>query len=886
MPLTSGTRLGPYEILDALGAGGMGEVYRAKDTRLDRTVAIKVLPDELSKNPEIRTRFEREARAASSLNHPNICALYDVGHQDGVDFLVMEYLEGENLAARINRGALPAEELLRIAIQIADALDRAHRQGLIHRDLKPANVMLTKSGAKLLDFGLARGTGLAANLSEMSRSPTMSRPLTAEGTIVGTFQYIAPEVLEGAEADARSDIFAFGATLFEMATGKRAFEGKSQASVIAAILERVPPPISTIQPLAPPALERLTQQCLAKDPDERRQSMHDVLLELKWIAEGGSRAGIPSVVGAKRRGSATLAWALAGAATLLALALGWRALTNRPAPPATVRFEAAAPKGIVDISTPKISPDGRVLAFQAKDSTGTNMIWVRPLDSVKSLPLLGTEGTRRPFWSADSRFIGYFAGGKLRRIPAAGGPPQTVCDAASGADGTWNRDGVVLFDGTSADSIRRVPADGGVPTPASFIDRSNGETGHAWPQFLPDGKHFLYLALGAKPESTWIKVGSLDSKESKVVAMGTFSRVEYADPGYLIFCTDRALRAQAFDTRAFKLKGEPFPVSDEIFFDQGGAGNADFSASRNGVLAYRGGSVEAGRRLVWIDRTGHERGAVGPSADYGDFALSPDGTRAVTAIGSWSGTRNLWLLDCIRGISTRFTFDATIQGWPVWSPDGSQIAFAAQKGGTFVVSKKRADGVGDPEEISQQAQGAGPWDWSSDGKYIACMVNGVTTAWDITVVPTEGDHTPIPFATSKAAELAPKFSPNGKWIAYCSSESGRPEIYVRPFPGPGGKWQISAEGGMFPTWRRDGKELFFLALDGTMMAVDITAGTAIQTGMPRALFRGDPPEPQINGPCYAVSADGQRFLIRKLLPGLTVPPTTVVLNWTAGYKAK
>ncbi len=878
MSLTPGKRLGPYEILAALGSGGMGEVYSAKDTRLDRTVAIKVLPEELSANPEVRARFEREARAASSLNHPNICVLHDVGHQDGIDFLVMEHLDGENLAARIDRGALPTGDLLSIAIQIADALDKAHRQGLIHRDLKPANVMLTKSGAKLLDFGLARVTGLASNLTELSRSPTMSRPLTAEGTIVGTFQYIAPEVLEGAEADARSDIFAYGATLFEMATGKRAFEGKSQASVIAAILERIPPPISSIQPLAPPALERLIQQCMAKDPDERRQSMHDVHLELKWIAEGGSQAGLPSVVGARRRGRARLAWTLAGAATLAAAAFAvgnW----SPPVKPQTVRFEVPSPRGVVAIGTPKISPDGRTLAFDARESSGVFRIWTRPLNALNAQPLLGTEGTRRPFWSSDSRFIAFFSGGKLRKIAAGGGPAQTLCEWPGGADGSWSQQGVILFDGSSRDSISRVPAAGGEPAPATTIDRARGEVGHAWPQFLPDGTHFLYLALGAKPESTFIKVGSLDSKESKIVAMGRYSRVEYAHPGFLIFARDRALMAQPFDTRQFKLTGEAFPVADEVFAEASGFGNADFSASRNGVLALRGGTPDEGKNFVWVDRAGEDRGTLGGVGDYSEFALSPDGQHVVTLLGSFGTDRDIWIVERARGVSTRFSFDDAQEGWPVWSPDGTQIAFTSNTARDFAVYRKRADGVGEAELISKLDLPCGPWDWSADGRLIACSVNGGATRWDVGILSLEGDRTITPFANTPFVELAPRFSPDGRWIAYSSNESGRREVYVRPFPGPGGKWQISTQGGVHPAWRRDGKEIFFLTPGGSMMAADITAGTGIQSGTPKLLFKTHAPESEANGACYSVSADGQTFLIERPLAGGTVSPTTVVLNW-------
>jgi Tol biopolymer transport system component len=614
--------------------------------------------------------------------------------------------------------------------------------------------------------------------------------------------------------------------------------------------------------------------------------MHDVLLELKWISEGGSKAGVPAAVGARRRGSARVAWAVAGAATLAAAVLAGAYWSGRPPKPEVIRFEAPAPEGVVGIGTPKVSPDGRVVAFDARDSSGVARIWVRPLNSLTALPLLGTEGTLRPFWSADSRFIAFFSAGKLRKIAAGGGPAQTICEWPGGADGTWNRDGVILFDGGLRDSISRVPANGGAPAPASYVDRARGEVGHAWPQFLPDGKHFLYIAFGTKTESTYIKVGRLGSKDSKIVAMGDYSRVEYAHPGFLIFARERALMAQPFDTGSFKLTGEPFPVADEVFSDVGVGSNADFSASRTGVLALRGKSSTSGRSLVWVDRSGLERGQVGAAADYYEFALSPNGEHVATLIGSFSSDRDLWVVERARGISTRFTFDDAIEGWPVWSPDGSQIAFTSNEPGGFAVYRKRADGVGDAERISPPGQDIGPWDWSSDGRYIVCAVNAGATRWDIAVLPLEGDRKPIPFAGSQFSEQAPRFSPDGRWIAYSSSESGRREIYVRPFPGPGGRWQISTQGGVHPYWRRDGKEIFFLTPTGDMMAADITAGAGIQSSTPKLLFRSTAPEPETNGPAYAVSADGQQFLIRKTLAGGTLSPTTVVVNWAAAFGSK
>ncbi len=885
MALPSGTKLGPYQILDPIGAGGMGEVYRARDTRLDRLVAIKVLPEHLSASPDVRARFEREARAVSSLNHPHICTLFDVGHQDGVDYIVMEYLEGETLAARLARGPLPTPELLRVAIEIADALDKAHKQGFVHRDLKPGNVMLTKSGAKLLDFGLARSTGLAASLSDLSRSPTMSRPLTTEGSIVGTFQYLAPETLEGKEADARSDIFAFGAMLYEMATGKRAFEGKSQASVIAAILERQPEAVSTVQPLVPPALDRLIAQCLVKEPDQRRQTMHDVLLEVQWISEGGSKAGVPLAVSVRRRSSGRLAWTTAIVAAIVAagFAVGW--LARRPARPEPVRFFVAAPEGASAVGSPKISPDGHVIAYNVTDSTGAVRIWIRPMSALAAEPVAGTDGAGRPFWSPDSRFIGFMAGGKMKKVSVAGGPAVTICESGSGGDGSWGSGGVVLYDGSAADSIRRVSAAGGVAAPATRIDRTRGETGNAWPQFLPDGRHFLYLAMAVKAESTAIKAGRLDSNEARILATGNFSRMEYVQPGYVLFVKDRALMAQPFDAGKLKFRGEPFPLMDDVAVGGGGASNADFSASENGVLVCRGGAASAGSRFVWVDRAGKDLGPVGAPADYGGVSLSRDATRIACEVGVTSGTKSdIWILDPARDATMRFTFKPSLNVWPVWSPDGASIVFASDRDGSFALYQKPSTGATDEALLLKMGSNAGPVDWSLDGRYIACLEFGGATRWDIWVLPTFGDQKPIPFVRTEFNEMEARFSPDARWIAYSSNESGRREVYLQPFPGPGGKLQVSTHGGRDPQWRRDGRELFFLGSEGKMMSVVVNPGAVLQLSTPKPLFDATRASENPAGKNYAASADGQRFLMRRQIQAPILPATTVILNWTAGLK--
>ena len=874
MTLSTGSRLGPYEVLDAIGAGGMGEVYKALDTRLERTVAIKVLPDHLSKDEEARQRFEREAKTISSLSHPHICSLYDVGSQDGVEYLVMEYLEGETLTDRLGKGLLPAEQLLRFAIEIADALEKAHRQGIIHRDLKPANVMLTKSGVKLLDFGLAKAVAPAKPDSALTALPTVTPNLTQAGTILGTFQYMAPEQLEGKEADARTDIFAFGAVLYEMATGRKAFEGKSQASLIGSILRDEPAAISVVQPMTPPALDRVVKTCLAKDPEDRWQTARDVLLQLKWIQEGGSLAGLPAPVAARRKNRERIAWGVAAAFALAAAGLGFAFLRRSPEPLRTVRFDIGTPEDVTSIDAPRISPDGRSIAFNAVDATGKTRIWVRPLNALAAQPLAGTDGTTRPFWSPDSRFLGFFADGKLKKIDASGGPAQKVCDAPTGADGSWSAEGVILYDGRQNDPIRRVSATGGVPTVAVKPEASRKETTVGWPEFLPDGRHFLYLTTGAKPDDSMYRIGLLDSTESLPLAPAQ-TLVTYAPPGYLLFVRDKTLVAQPFDLKSRKMKGEPVPLAEHIATDS--VGLARFSVSRNGTLVYRTG--ESGNRLLWVDRGGKDLETLGDPGEFHNPTFSPSGDRvAFDMADPRSGKIDIWVRDLARGVNSRFTFSAEDAAVPLWSPDGRRIVY--HQGAGWDLFEKPADGEGQEKPLLRNDEQKFPCDFSRDGRYLIYMSRGKETGWDIWVLPTFGDAKPYPFLKTRFNDLMPTLSPDGRYLAYQTNESGRSEVYVQSFPGPGGKWQISTAGGAEPRWRGDGKEMYYRAPDQKLMAVGIEMEPKFTASVPRALFQGRF-ETALARNRYLPSPDGSKFFVVGTLGRESITPTTVALNWFA-----
>ena len=883
MLLAEKTRLGPYEIISLQGAGGMGEVYQARDTRLDRTVAIKIC------GVRFTERFEREARAISSLNHPHICALYDIGREDSVEFLVMEYLEGETLEARLLSGALPIEEALRIAIQIAGALDAAHRKGVVHRDLKPGNVMLTRGGAKLLDFGLAKMAEPVVSSEVETLVATNAAPITAQGTIVGTFQYMSPEQLEGKESDARSDIFAFGAMLYEMITGRRCFEGSSHASLIAAVMSTNPPSISTIQPMASPALDRVVRRCLAKSPDDRWQNAGDLLSELEWIAESGSKAGVPGPVVAKRRNRERM-WQLAAglAAVLLLASLVWIvAHTGKePAAPAVVRFQIPAPDKLnfFFYQIPAVSPDGERIAFTASASRrDLSRLFVRPLnaETATEIPVQGVI-VGPPFWSPDGRQIAFSNRGTLQRVDVSGGPPLTICNCDGAIGGTWNRDGVILST-NSARLLYRVSAAGG--DPKLLRPLAEGESGQLWPEFLPDGKHYLYLSMSNRPDQQGIYAASLDSSERKFI-VATNSNVAYVQSGQLLFMNGNVLMAQPFDLRQLRLGGEPRPVADHIDLAQ----NTDvpfgnFSASPNGVLVWHRNTQSSQSSLQWFDRSGKRLGVVGEAADYSNPALSPDETKLAVGIrDSQTKTRDIWIFDLLRGTRTRLTFDPADDLDSIWSPDGTRIAFTSNRLGQRDIYQKPADGSGS-EELLLGGKGGqkNVEDWSPDGKYLIYNYQQPPDV-HLYVLPLGGDRKPVPFLNADFNTEHGQFSPNGRWVAYRSLESGRMEVYVQGFTLDSsqarGKWQVSVDGGELPRWRRDGKELFFHFGDG-YFAVDVkTDGASFQAGIPRPLFE----VPTVSstpagGAPFAVTRDGQRFLVLAAVEKAGSQPLDVLVNW-------
>ena len=883
MALTAGMKLGPYEIQSPLGAGGMGEVYRARDVRLDRTVAIKVLASHLSSSPELKQRMEREARAISSLNHPNICHLYDIGSQDGTDYLVMEFLEGETLSERIANGPLPLNEILKIGIAIAEALAVAHRQGIVHRDLKPGNVMQTKGGAKLMDFGLAKSAaaGISATGSSaplLSAARTMSgaspvSPLTTAGTMIGTIQYMSPEQIEGKEADARSDLFALGAVLYEMVTGSRPFEGKSQISVASSILEKDPEPISATQPLTPPTFEYIVTTCLAKNPDERFQTAHDVALQLKWIAQSGTSALRPAEK--KRDHREGLAWLLAAGLALLLIAflLWWR---GSKATEQTTYFSAPLPFAARDVA---ISPNGHTVAIVGhRESERNNLLWIYEPGSQEATTLVGTEGANFPFWSPDGRSLGFFADGKLKKITLAGGPVQTLCDAPTGRGGAWNKDGVILFtpSGLLGVGISRIAATGGTPVQVTVPDKSLSEDSHRWPVFLPDGIHYLYSAvnLSGRKDLYSIFVGSLNSNEKRFV-LRTRANAEYA-AGYLLFYRDQTLFAQHFDTKKFELSGDPAPIFTDVQFSPRIA-KAAFAASNSGLLVAQKAGDSGASQLLWFDRKGQETGVALKPGIYGNISLAPNG-KLVALDGTDPASQNtdIWTYDLENQSAKRLTFDPSIDSLPIWSPDGTRILFGSSRELKFDLFLKDTNGAQDEKLIPQDGPDRFPTDWSRDGKFV--LYERGQDLWFVSLPELQ----PSPFLKATFTLKTGRFSPDGKWVAYSSNETGRWEIYVTSFPDAHGKWQVSTAGGEQPRWRSDGKELFYLSADSKIMAVPVTTGTNFDARNPAALFQASPREAGATSEqfFYDVSNDGQKFLINTQLKTATVP-MSVVLNWNA-----
>ena len=778
------------------------------------------------------------------------------------------------------KGPLPPEQTIRIAMQIADALARAHKLGIVHRDLKPANVMLTKTGAKLMDFGLAKHSGpapLAAALTEMTMEQAK---LTSEGMLVGTFQYMAPEQLEGKEADARADIFALGELIYEMATGKPAFSGKSRASLIAAILTAEPPPMESLQPMTPVSLSRIVKKCLAKDPDERWQSASDLAAELKWIAEGGSQASETMRVPVARAKWARASWILTSIFFLLALSGGVAWWTSSHRSSSAMYFHAAVPFAANDLA---LSPDGRMLAMAGYFApTNDYMLWTYEVGSRRTISLEGTHGAAYPFWSPDGKSIGFFADGKLRKVDISRGQVQVLCDAPNGRGGAWNREGTIIFSPDALGPLFRVPSSGGSPTELTKVDTARSEAGHRWPMFLPDGKHFLYLAanFSNRPGINAIFVGALDSAEKHFV-VNTSANAFYSEPGYLLYMRDKTLVAQPFDLRQFALTGEPHTLSDEVlYFPQ--VYRAAFSVSGPETLVAQTGVGVYLSQLTWFDRSGKPVGVIGKPAWYNNVQLSPDGHRVATDQTDQDGRNvDVWVLDPARGATTRLTFDPALDSTPVWSPDGKQLLISSNRSLNFRFYLKNADGSGSDEEIAEAGNDSfNSVDWSRDGKYVLARRNNAL--WYLTLP----ERVLKPFIQAKWVVKGAQFSPDGRWVAYSSNESGSMEIYVVPFPSGNGKWQVSTGGGQEPRWRNDGKELFFLSRDSKMMAVPVSTGTSFESGSPLALFQTHRRQPISSQDIlsYDVSADGQKFLIATRVDESAVAPLSVLLNWTSAIE--
>jgi serine/threonine protein kinase len=892
--LANGTKLGPYEIHEQLGAGGMGEVYRAVDTRLDRTVAIKVLATQLSSSPELKQRLEREARTISCLNHPHICQLYDVGSHEGSEYLVMEFLEGETLASRLRKGAMPIAEILKVGIAISEALAVAHRQGIVHRDLKPGNIMLTSSGAKLMDFGLAKPFGMPAAASSSAVPPSFTAaatlsgpsplsPLTTAGTIVGTIQYMSPEQIEGKEADARSDIFAFGAVLYEMAAGKRPFEGKSQLSLASSILEKDPEPISTIKMETPPLLDHVVTTCLQKNPEERFQTAHDVKLQLQWIATEKPAASAASTAVASSTRSGKLLWTAGVLAALVLGAVAGIFLLHPKRPAQSIRTVINPPeKTTLNLSgdfagPPVLAPDGSRVAFTATGPEGKIMLWVRPMDTLEARMLPDTTGAIFPFWSPDSRSIGFFSDNKLKTVDLNGGSTQVVTDAQFGRGAAWGADGTIVFSPSTQTALQRVNVSGGTPVDATKIDPTQ-HTSHRWPFFLPDGTHFLYVAINhdpAKSANDGIYYASLDGRENRLL-FRCQSNAVYAD-GYLLFGRADQLMAQPFDPGSGTLKDEPKVVAHGLMNDPS-TWHMDASAARGLLLFASGGNADL--QLVWFDRTGKQVGTIADKLTNLQTArISPQGDRVALQIDT--GQNDIWVLDLARGVRTRLTFGPAQNMFPVWSPDGKWIAYNSDRNGRANILRKHSDGSGEEELLLSDTRVLVPEDWSHDGKFLiySRVVGNDSELWEL---PLEGERKPQMLLTHTSIVFAAQLSPDEHWLAYSSLESGSPELYVVPFRGGQGKWQVSAHGGGQSQWSADGKQLYYMDLTNNIFTVRVReAGGALQFGAAEQLIStANWSGPQ---PFYDVSPDGKKILLERVAQQVG-QSVTVVTNFTEGLK--
>ena len=882
-----GTRLGAYEVLGPLGAGGMGEVYRARDTSLSREVALKVLPAHVAGDPDRLARFKREAQLLAALNHPRIAAIHGLEQSGSTPFLVLELVPGEDLAERLKRGPLSLEEALPLASQLAEALEEAHAHGIVHRDLKPANLKLTPGGmVKVLDFGLAKALSSEGREPEdLSHSPTMTRA-TESGMILGTAAYMSPEQARGKTVDARTDVWAFGCVVYEMLTGRKAFAGETATDVLAAIVTKEPD-WGLLPPATPVSVRRLLRRCLTKDPWLRLHHMADARIELAEAPSEVDTSARAAEARLRPRWPTHVAWALS---VILGgtLALAYLRAPAQPLRSTWSSILAPEKASLAYFAGPvAVSHDGSTLAFVATTTAGQDMVWVRPLDTLAARAVLGTEGASYPFWSGDDKAIGFFAGGKLKSVDAAGGPVLTICDAPGPRGGTWNQDGVILF-ATVWSGIQSVPSSGGSPTRITTPNAARGELSHRWPYFLPDGTHFAFLAAnfvtGSK-ETAAIYLGSLDAPVPKLLLLAR-SNAAFGS-GHILFVRDRTLMAQAFDEKRLEVRGQPFPVAAQVQFDEL-TWRGVFACSRSGVLAYQGGNTGGNSRLVFFDRTGKEARTIGALADLNNHRVSPDGKRVAVGVFDTSvANYNLWIYDLLRDKDIRLTFGSSRNSFPVWAPDGSRVIFSSNRSGPWDMFERRSDGTGSEEVLLRSDANKYPSDWSADGRFIIFSSTAGVSRTEEWILPRFGDGRPYPFIRGDFSAGEGRFSPDGRFLAYSSDESGRAEVYVTPFPQGSSKWQVSVAGGSSPRWRRDGREIYYMAADGELTAVDVDPrGSVFQVGAVRTLFRLllktgasrqdlSPTSGQIG---YDAAPDGSWFLVNSPPPG-NPPPLTLVTHW-------
>jgi eukaryotic-like serine/threonine-protein kinase len=877
--LPAGTRLGPYEIVAFVAAGGMGEVYRARDARLDRVVAVKIVGSELAHDADARRRFEDEARLAAQLDHPRIGAVHDVGRYGDIDYFVMEFIEGESLAQRIAAGPLPMRELIGIAIEIAAALAYAHNRGVIHRDLKPGNVLLTENGVKVVDFGLgALRHGRPSK--RIAALETVPLPNSDPHLVTGTAGFVPPERLQGLPTDHRADIFAFGALLYEMASGRRAFEGQSAADVIAAILTTDPPPLPDA-PAQMRDIEWIVRRCLKKRPDDRWQSMADVEAVLRRIARGplSPRGDAPLPRRDERAvwaAAAIVAAVVAGGAVLASRAIhdeiarGPLVALAIPPPPGS---GFTPTEGSVQSPQFAVSPDGRSICFVASDPDGVPEIWIRPIDSTDVRPIPGTEHATYPFWSPSSRSIGFFADGDLKRIDLDGGPPRALARAPNGRGGAWAADGAILFSPDVADVIRKVTPAGDVVAQTA-MSAAHHDVSHRWPQFLPDGRHFIYFARSADDRSSSIRLASLDTPDDRVLVKSGIGAI-YAD-GYMLYVEDDVLLAVRLDVARARIVGDPVPIVDHVSVSSNFYGA--FSAASGGVLAYA--TKASASELVWVGRDGRPVSTVARGA-FVDFRLSPDQRYlAAAAVEPRSGRADLRLLDLVRGTDVRLTTSPATDASPVFSPDGSRIVFRSNRERVHDLYIRPA-GAGEDRIFLRTGSAKAPTDWTRDGTLVVFHAKDDRTHYDVWAAPADHPDQAQPLVRTEFDDAQGQVSPSGRWLAYVSNESSRFEVYVQPMHGAGRRWQLSTGGGSDPKWRADEREIFYVSRDERLMAVDLGTHGEIEPGTPHPLFPLHDvavlaPFPSV----FDVRPDGQRFLIRAPIEVLQTHPLTVLVNWS------